>query len=600
MKLTELIDGRRAMIHRLATCTALVVCPAITFYLFDLYTHNPFVSMDIKTQVLNIVFYQMTGLLLLAVFRYVRIALMLQSAIFMVFGLANYYVQSFRSAPIRPWDIFSVQTAASVADNYDYSLDGDAIFVLVAFVLLLLVESRFRAKLPLKREKRLLLLLLPLVMISGYTKMVQSDVFVKEFGLYDKFFTPTVVNKRDGNIVAFLMALEYMDVEKPTDYSPEKVEQLLAGNDAENEKLMSEARSGERPNIIVVMDEAFSDLAVLGDFTTNQDYMPFIHGLQQGAENTVTGLLNVSVIGGNTANTEFEFLTGNTMAFLPQGSVAYQQYLQDETPSLASHLKELGYQTVAIHPYGATGWDRSRVYPLLGFDRFLSLQHFGTAEKVRKYVSDSACFDKIIELYEKKEPGEPLFVFNVTMQNHSGYEEAFDNFTPDITTEGIASTSLSNYLSLIKKTDSAFERLVSYFEQQDEDTIIVFFGDHQPTTYVTNPILQKNGIDPNTLTEEQNLLRYKVPYVIWSNFDIEEETVKETSVNYLMADVLRNSGLPLPTHLQLIEEVREEYPIISAMQVKDKEGNYLALEECGDALNGYRSLQYYYLFDYKK
>lgn len=59
-------------------------------------------------------------------------------------------------------------------------------------------------------------------------------------------------------------------------------------------------------------------LAILGDFQTNKDYMPYFHSMQ-GADDTISGYLNVSVCGGNTANTEFEFLTGNTMAFLPQG-----------------------------------------------------------------------------------------------------------------------------------------------------------------------------------------------------------------------------------------------------------------------------------------
>lgn len=78
---------------------------------------------------------------------------------------------------------------------------------------------------------------------------------------------------------------------------------------------VEDPESVKRPNIIVIMDEAFSDLAVRGEFTTNEDYMPFIHSLQQGAENTRTGYLNVSVLGGNTANTEFEFLTGSTIGF---------------------------------------------------------------------------------------------------------------------------------------------------------------------------------------------------------------------------------------------------------------------------------------------
>ena len=114
----------------------------------------------------------------------------------------------------------------------------------------------------------------------------------------------------------------------------------------------------------------FSDLAVRGDFTTNEDYMPFIHRLQQGAENTRTGYLNVSVLGGNTANTEFEFLTGNTIGIPAPGQCGLPAVCAEEMPSLASYLKELDYHAVAIHPYYASGWDRDRVYPLLGFDEF--------------------------------------------------------------------------------------------------------------------------------------------------------------------------------------------------------------------------------------
>lgn len=121
----------------------------------------------------------------------------------------------------------------------------------------------------------------------------------------------------------------------------------------------------DQPNILVIMNEAFSDLSVYGDFNTTEDYMPFWRSLKK---NTVRGNLYVSVKGGNTANTEFEFLTGNTMAFLPTGSVPYQQFLNGAMPSLASQLGKLGYQTAALHPYYSTGWNRDKVYPYLGFD----------------------------------------------------------------------------------------------------------------------------------------------------------------------------------------------------------------------------------------
>ena len=98
------------------------------------------------------------------------------------------------------------------------------------------------------------------------------------------------------------------------------------------------------------MDEAFSDLSILGDFEVNEDYMPFMHSLQEKGNNTVTGMATVSVCGGNTANSEFEFLTANTMEYLPNGSIPYQQYIKKETPSLAWYLQSLGYETYAQHP----------------------------------------------------------------------------------------------------------------------------------------------------------------------------------------------------------------------------------------------------------
>lgn len=585
--------------QKITSFVAYVLCPMLTFYLFEFYTHNPFTTMGMKHRLLNLVFYVLVNVLLVGMVRRVRVALMIQTSFFMIVGLVNYFVLSFRGAPIMPWDIYSVSTAASVADNFSYKLEWGTICVLIGFVALLVLESRIKLVVEKQWRKRIAMIVLPILLLWGYTGMIQNDSFVADFGLYDKLFTPSVMNKRDGNVVAFLMEMEYLNVDKPDNYTAENSEEMYEESmPDETERAIRNPSREERPNIIVIMNEAFSDLSVLGDFETNVDYMPFIHSLQEGAEDTVTGYLNVSVLGGNTANTEFEFLTGNTLAFLPQGSVAYQQYVQEELPSLASYLKDLGYKTVAIHPYNASGWERDRVYPLLGFDKFISKNAFVSDRKIRNYVSDEACYDKIIELYEEKEEGEPLFVFNVTMQNHSGYEEEFENFTPDVEVEGIKTKSLPAYLSLIKESDRALEQLIDYFAEQEEDTLIVFFGDHQPTSYVSNPILRSNGINPDTFTEEQNLLRYKVPYVIWANYNIKEGSDVETSVNYLAIDVLQKAGLPLPAYQNVLSKVRKEFPIITALQIQDRYGNYYTVEECEDELKEYQNLQYYLLFDY--
>ena len=353
----------------------------------------------------------------------------------------------------------------------------------------------------------------------------------------------------------------------------------------------------KKPNIIVIMNEAFSDLSVLGDFETNEDYMPFLRSLmQEGTPNTISGYLNVSVLGGNTANTEFEFLTGNTMAFLPQGSIPYQQYIKKELPSLASHLKSLGYQTIAMHPYNSTGWDRNKVYPLLGFDESYFIRDYKNPEKIRKYVSDKACYDKIIALYEEKEKNTPFFVFNVTMQNHSSYTDDFDNFHPEIIVDNNNSKALNNYLSLIKISDEAIEGLVNYFSFADEDTMIIFFGDHQPTNSVVSNIWKLNGKNGSNLSMEDEAKRYKVPYFIWANFDIASQSHAETSANYLSAKLLEACGLPQYDYTAYLLKLSEKYPILTSLRAENAKGESTEVKTIMGELNNYAIVQYHRLF----
>ena len=580
----------------------LFIAPAATFYLLEWYTHNPFETMKTTPQVLNLIMFELLALLLFSVFGKLHVALMAETLFFAIYGLANYFVLNFRSVPIQPWDLLSIGTAASVAGNYDYTLDRQALLVVLGFLFLLILE--FFCRFTLKKgtwKLRLPMAATLVVMLGAFGLMFHSDEIVEQkLRLYNKLFTPTTISYKNGTALAFVMELRYLSVDKPAGYNADTAAQELAALEEESmsEPAMAGAGSdeGEFPNIIVIMDEAFSDPAILGDFTVNQDYMPFVHSLLDGAENTVSGWLNVSVLGGNTANTEFEYLTGNTMAFLPQGSIPYQQYIKGETPSLASHLAGLGYHTVAMHPYNASGWDRDTVYPAMGFSEMYFLPDFDNAAKVRNYVSDQSDFEKIVEIYENKGDN-PLFLFNVTMQNHSSYTESFDNFDPQIEVEG-GSQTLNNYLSLLSLSDAALGELISYFEEQEEDTIIVFFGDHQTTNSVIEPILKQNGKSSSTLTEEEQADRYKVPFFIWANFDIEEENGVETSVNYLGAKTLLAAGVPMDGYFTYLSVFSETVPVISANHVTLADGTFTNADDQSELLSDYKGYQYYRLFDY--
>ena len=334
------------------------------------------------------------------------------------------------------------------------------------------------------------------------------------------------------------------------------------------------------------MDEAFSDLKVLGPLETNEDYMPFMHRMQQGEKNTVTGYVQTSVCGGNTADSEFEFLTGNTMAFLPNGSIPYQQYIKSRTPSLAGYLKSLGYATYAQHPYQASGWNRDKVYPLLGFDNLDFMEDYRDVSYVRNYISDASDMEHIIETYEKnKASGKPAFIFNVTMQNHGGYTDTYMNLTNDIQSQ-YASEPLNQYLTLIHKTDQALENLIDYFSKVDDRTIIVFFGDHQPNDTVASVV--ENGAQVETQK------RYLVPYLVWSNYGIEGAKDKNTSLNYLAAQVLTAAGVPTNAYQNYLLSLSKTYPVISAA------GQTKGIGADEKQLQIYKKLQYYQLFEKNK
>lgn len=177
-------------------------------------------------------------------------------------------------------------------------------------------------------------------------------------------FNAKYMHSKDGFFVSFILDIHFLQIEEPKNYSDEYALSLL--NEQEVEKVETPE---ELPDIIAIMDETFSDPAVLGEFETNKDYMPFVHSILRGeVANTISGYTDVSVLGGNTANSEFEFLTGNSMAFFPNGSVPYLQYIRDGISTIVPQLEEYGYTTYGTHPYRAKGWNREFIYDLMGFD----------------------------------------------------------------------------------------------------------------------------------------------------------------------------------------------------------------------------------------
>ncbi len=572
--------------------------PVFAFYIVEHFTKNSLMTIYPLSIFFNLILYYIVFGLLYIVIGNKKVTAIVYLLLAYIVGAGNYFVLSFRGNPILPSDLASLGTAKNVASNYTYTITTAFIsnLIIVLYICTILCKNKkFKKK---KIKQRLLLLpflLLGIIINFGFIK---QETFLAKYNIKVNVWNQKRGYSKNGTLFSFLMNCKYLSVEKPEGYSLKEVERI-ADHYLDGEDVGGKIQD-TNPNIIVVMDEAFSDLSVIRSFETNKEYMPFISKLKK---NTVRGQLYVSVFGGNTCNTEMEFLTGNTMAFLPNGSIGYTQFIKGELNGFTQTVKSQGYiGNYALHPYIADGWNRPNVYNWLGFDKFISQDDFENPKLIRKYISDESNFDKIIELYEKtREEKEPFYLFNVTMQNHGGYTESFANFEPDVeVTDENGNKQADQYLSLIRKTDSSFKELIHYFSKVKEPTLIVLFGDHEPS--ISDDFYEKlYGKKLADLTQEELQKKYQTPYLIWANYDIEEEE-KDMSANYLSSYVLKLAGLNLTGYDRFLLKLQEKVPVINAVGYIGEDGKHYTFEDDSpyqkDILR-YQILQYNNLIDTK-
>ena len=587
-----------------------LIAPVIIFFLLQSLIQFPVTGIQEENAFFSCLWMEALSLTLILFSGSIKIPLTVLSLLFLLLGTAEHYVYRFRASFLTPIDFFSAGTAFNVAANYDFTPDFSLIFVFISFLILIalilfLCPSKKDVAFFKNSSLRITYAFIFLICLIGMTHYVRHyDSYEnKVLDISDNAFHSYKNNRREGVVIRLLYDSGYLFVDKPEGYSASREEELL--------KEYGEKASGavpgkdELPDIVVVMNESFSDPLEVGPIETNTDYMPFIHSLQEGRENTVTGIINVSVQGGNTPNTEFEFLTGCSMAFLPRGSIPFQQYLTHDIEAIPRYLSSLGYETLAMHPYLSNGWNRTRAYPYLGFSDMKFLEYFEEMdpEYVRDYISDSFFLSAIREEVEKRNDDGPVFSFNVTMQNHSSYSKDYDNLKRDVEILADEDTpylhEMENYLNLVKLSDDAFREMVEYYEKTDRKTLLVFFGDHQPPTINYEPVFHNLGTDRRNLSQETEWDIYRVPFVIWANYDIEEEKGLETSVNYLGNLVMQKAGIPLYDFRSYTEDLSLRVPVISAIRTVDNTGQSRNTGEEEPDLGEYRKLQYYELFDRK-
>ena len=523
-----------------------------------------------------------------------------------VLGIANRFVISFRGTAISGADLFSLKTAVSVASGYTYKTDWyifSEVFLTAAICGISLKIRKFR---PFHWKRRMVLLAVWLLAAGLFYHICCQTSFLEDHDIRSGGFTHQLRYKQYDMLFTTLCTCFYLAADKPDGYSLQRVQEIAQDyiGTEQTSETGNAAGAGlasvQTPNLIVIMDESLADYTDIGNgLEYSEDYMPFMRSL---TENTIKGTAYASIFGANTANSEYEFLTGNTMGFLPQTSVGFNLFVRGNMPSLASEAESVGYNTLAMHPYRGTNYRRNIVYPQIGFDQYYDRTSFSSPEYIRQYISDQSLFDRIIEEFEKnRDSGKPLFSYNVTVQNHGDYLKSNQENLDDsiyIKTPGVNETKTQQYANLIKATDDAFRNLITYFSAQEEPVVVVIFGDHQPN--LGEATYSWLIGDEDKLTSEELMEKYKVPFIVWANYDIEEETIEKTSLNYLYSILADRLNLPMTGYQKYLLDLSEEIPVLAAGGYWTADGDFYELNDrispYYDRINEYHILEYNYIF----
>lgn len=600
----------------------------------------------------------------LSLFGTVRRSILIMTPLIYICSVITEVILQFRGTPVLPADILSIGTGLNVAAGYHFSI-STGMYAGFAVLLAMLLIAWF---IPLKRDRKkltvkssILIRFASLAVIATIAIPFYTTDFAADHKVKPDFWDQARGYRNSGTILNFVLNTKYLIIEKPTDYSASEIPDLLnslisenendsgilasalkrqednmtvkntllatAGESQENQPSQSaKKKKGQIPDIIVVMNETWSDLHVLGDFTTNEDYLPFTRNL---TKNTIKGNLYMPVVGAGTSNSEFEFLTGNSMAFLTGGSNAYELYVKSNLPSLARTLASQGYSRTGLHPYYGNSWKRNTNYPLLGFERFISLEDIvgqdlvesqrnneidfsefcsrvealfpGENALLRRFISDSFDFRYLENLYRQRDSDVPFFIFNVTMQNHGSYQVGYTNFEQQIR---LTSTKeyypyANRFLSLIYESDKAFSELVEYYSDVSKPTIILMFGDHQPSIE-TDFIEEVLGKKLEDLSLEEKQKRFVTPFVLWANYDIPEGYIDMISSNYLSTLLLQTAGLETTPYNKFLSALYKQLPVIDTTGYITSDGKYYSYDdktEYTDILDTYKKIQYNNLFD---
>lgn len=511
-----------------------------------------------------------------------------------------------RGMPLLPWDVSMAKEALSVAGNYEMAISLQEVAALLiaagtAVLLFFLVKKTGRESGIWGILKRLgsAAVICACIVFYVYTGFVQnvseeSDITYRTFKVEDQY-------EARGFVPAFLEYLSYVNpADKPQKYNETTMDTISAKY--ADGSAAGETQQTETPNIIAIMSESFWDASRLNTIKLDEPLLPVYENLKKEG---MYGELFSHVLNGGTVVSEFEFLTGFSGEFFPSDYMVYGNYLKKDFYSAVGILKNQGYATMAFHPYTSSNYNRENAYLKMGFDQRFFEDSFEDTKIIRNYISDESMYKKMISEYENRtDKTQPVFMFGVTMQNHGGYwkdsiyEEKKVGFSTDVYGE-VATDCLEDQLTGLHESDRALGELVDYFRTADQNTIIIYFGDHVSDAGPKNDrALEKSSWNEDEL--EYDYETHKVPFLVWSNYNNNSEDAGIMEMGELLPTVFEKYNIKSTEFWNYLLTLKNCYSAADSSIVVSKDQTYRDIAEMSEeeaAMHEeYKLLQYDYIF----
>jgi len=523
-----------------------------------------------------------------------------------VMYVVNYIKILITGRAFVPGDLRMVDGALAVGGSASIGVTVGLV-VGVVILVLLHVPLWFSSK-SVKVNRKLRICFLPVAMLMVYAVFVNGAIsrrVMPVFGVQRNHYGSASVLYRDQGVLLGFHSIMF----SRTGSGNGSVAQEFFAN---RERANNAFDNGARPNVIIIMSESFMDPTIIDGLEFSSDPVPNFRSL---AEMHKSGMVVVPVYGGGTANTEFEFLTGNSIFFTGSAyDIPFMQpnrfFFRTIETALPWLFRHNGYRTVGLHPFYGDFFMRNHHYPLLGFDEFIAIEDMPDAVIRGDFVSDEYFTDRIIEQIKLAEAAnEPLFLFGISMQNHwafcwykyYGYEQDVWAKSDVLNEQEIG--RVDSLLQGLYDADKQLGRLIEFIESRDTPTLVVFFGDHLPLLGDHNDaIFEKLGYissQPIFNWNAQDRQRmFQTPYLMWANYDVEWGEHEAISAYFLGALTAKYAGIELNRFYQYILHSLNYFRALTENHYVDINGvyHYLAGVRELPHIRAFESLQYSNLF----